>query len=63
MRLERSIPIKLNNMKRLFAFITFLACTACTTEDPNHLLDLGEETPIEAVSYPHEVWEIQEIYL
>ena len=55
MRLERSIPIKLNNMKRLFAFITFLACAACTTEDPNHLLDLGEETPIEAVSYPHEV--------
>ena len=52
MRRERSIPIKLNNMKRLFAFITFLACTACTTEDPNHLLDLGEETPIEAVSYP-----------
>ena len=58
MRRERSIPIKLNNMKRLFAFITFLACAACTTEDPNHLLDLGEETPItpiEAVSYPHEV--------
>lgn len=55
MRLEQSIPIKRNNMKRLFAFIAFLACAACTTNDPNHLLELGEETPIEAVSYPNEV--------
>lgn len=52
MRLERSIPIKLNNMKKLFAFITFLACTACTTEDPNHLLDLEKKLLLKPLVIP-----------
>ena len=44
----------MSNMKKLFVFIMFLACTACTTNNP-YILDLREEIPIEAVSYPNEV--------